>query len=228
MKKNKPITTEDILIKLCNSVKNVLSTAAQTPIDYSPMIQRISKTSLKPDIGCFVLFDGAFSGLVVINFTADAALEVYQSYLMQMGIPKEELATQHTSDEVGNVMGELMNQILGDFTGKVSHELKAHITQSQPKMLTINKQVLLSIDTNLDRPQARRVSFYTGKNNIFYLELAIDRTEFIQLHEFEAEKELDPDAILAAEASRQENSESTETFTNNNSDSDDLLASLGL
>ena len=95
-------------------------------------------------------------------------------------------------------------------------------------MLTINKQVLLSIDTNLDRPQARRVSFYTGKNNIFYLELAIDRTEFIQLHEFEAEKELDPDAILAAEASRQENSESTETFTNNNSDSDDLLASLGL
>ncbi|TXH64598.1 MAG: DUF3334 family protein [Tolumonas sp.] len=228
MKKNKPITTEDILIKLCNSVKNVLSTAAQTPIDYSPMIQRISKTSLKPDIGCFVLFDGAFSGLVVINFTADAALEVYQSYLMQMGIPKEELATQHTSDEVGNVMGELMNQILGDFTGKVSHELKTHITQSQPKMLTINKQVLLSIDTNLDRPQARRVSFYTGKNNIFYLELAIDRTEFIQLHEFEAEKELDPDAILAAEASRQENSESTETFTNNNSDSDDLLASLGL
>ena len=228
MKKNKPITTEDILIKLCNSVKNVLSTAAQTPIEYSPMIQRISKTSLKPDIGCFVLFDGAFSGLVVINFTADAALEVYQSYLMQMGIPKEELATQHTSDEVGNVMGELMNQILGDFTGKVSHELKTHITQSQPKMLTINKQVLLSIDTNLDRPQARRVSFYTGKNNIFYLELAIDRTEFIQLHEFEAEKELDPDAILAAEASRQENSESTETFTNNNSDSDDLLASLGL
>ena len=228
MKKNKPITTEDILIKLCNSVKNVLSTAAQTPIDYSPMIQRISKTSLKPDIGCFVLVDGAFSGLVVINFTADAALEVYQSYLMQMGIPKEELATQHTSDEVGNVMGELMNQILGDFTGKVSHELKTHITQSQPKMLTINKQVLLSIDTNLDRPQARRVSFYTGKNNIFYLELAIDRTEFIQLHEFEAEKELDPDAILAAEASRQENSESTETFTNNNSDSDDLLASLGL
>lgn len=89
MKKNKPITTEDILIKLCNSVKNVLSTAAQTPIDYSPMIQRISKTSLKPDIGCFVLFDGAFSGLVVINFTADAALEVYQSYLMQMGIPKK-------------------------------------------------------------------------------------------------------------------------------------------
>ena len=228
MKKNKPITTEDILIKLCNSVKNVLSTAAQTPIDYSPMIQRITKTSLKPDIGCFVVFDGAFSGLVVINFSAAAALEVYQSYLMQMGIPKEELATQHTSDEVGNVMGELMNQILGDFTGKISHELKTHITQSQPKMLTINKQVLLSIDTNLDRPQARRVSFYTGKNNIFYLELAIDRTEFIQLHDFETTQELDPDAILAAEASKQDSPEDKAVYSNGNNDSDDLLASLGL
>ncbi|MDD2840978.1 MAG: DUF3334 family protein [Tolumonas sp.] len=228
MKKNKPITTEDILIKLCNSVKNVLSAAAQTPIDYSPMIQRITKTSLKPDIGCFVVFDGAFSGLVVINFSAAAALEVYQSYLMQMGIPKEELATQHTSDEVGNVMGELMNQILGDFTGKVSHELKTHITQSQPKMLTINKQVLLSIDTNLDRPQARRVSFYTGKNNIFYLELAIDRTEFIQLHDFETNQELDPDAILAAEASKQDSQEEKIVYSNGNNDSDDLLASLGL
>lgn len=229
MKKNKPITTEDILITLCNSVKNVLSTAAQTPIDYSPMIQRITKTSLKPDIGCFVVFDGAFSGLVVINFSAAAALEVYQSYLVQMGIPKEELATQHTSDEVGNVMGELMNQILGDFTGKISHELKTHITQSQPKMLTINKQVLLSIDTNLDRPQARRVSFYTGKNNIFYLELAIDRTEFLQLHDFEPQTNIDPDEILAQNGLKKANADTSMTTNqNNNNDSDDLLASLGL
>jgi Protein of unknown function (DUF3334). len=95
-------------------------------------------------------------------------------------------------------------------------------------MLTINKQVLLSIDTNLDRPQARRVSFYTGKNNIFYLELAIDRTEFIQLHDFETNQELDPDAILAAEASKQDSPEEKIIYSNGNNDSDDLLASLGL
>jgi hypothetical protein len=34
------------------------------------MVQRISRTCLKPDIGCFVLFDGGFSGLVVKNFSA--------------------------------------------------------------------------------------------------------------------------------------------------------------
>ena len=226
MKKNKPITTEDILIKLCNSVKNVLSTAAQTPIDYSPMIQRITKTSLKPDIGCFVVFDGAFSGLVVINFSAAAALEVYQSYLMQMGIPKEELATQHTSDEVGNVMGELMNQMVGDFTGKIARELQTHITQNQPKMLAINKQVMLSVDANLDQAEARRVTFYTGGNNIFYLELAIDRTEFIKLHDFDPNEIPDPDALID-----QVNGTKPVPAAPNkggSSEHDDLLNSLGM
>ena len=74
-KRNAPISTEDILYKLCNSVTGVLTEATHHEINYSPMVQRIGKTCLRPDIGCFVLFDGAFSGLVVINFTAAAALE---------------------------------------------------------------------------------------------------------------------------------------------------------
>lgn len=228
-KKSDPISTEDILLKLCHSVTSVLSEATHHEINYSPMVQRISKTCLRPDIGCFVLFDGAFSGLVVINFTAAAALEVYQNYLVNMGIPKEELATLHTSDEVGNVMGELMNQILGDFTSKVSQELHTSINQSQPKMLTLNKQVLISVDTNLDRPQARRVSFYTEKNNIFYMELAMDKTEFIQLHDFERHEEVDPDTLLQSIANGENpNGNHHAPQETHNDDHDDLLASLGL
>ena len=157
--------TEDILRSLCNSVTKVLTIATQSQVHYSGMVQKISKTCLKPDIGCFVLFDGGFSGLVVINFSSSAAMELYESYMLHMGMSKEDLATNFTSDEVSNVMGELMNQIVGDFTGKVARELQTHITQNQPKMLALNKQVMLSVDTNLDQPEARRVSFFTGKNN---------------------------------------------------------------
>lgn len=160
------------------------------------MVQKINKTSLKPDFGCFVLFDGGFSGLVVINFTAKAALEVYTNYMRSMGMPEEELAILHTSDEVGDVLGELMNQLVGDFTNKIRKELQTNITQNQPKMLSLNKQVILSVDTNLDRPQVRRVTFSTEKNNIFYLELAMDKTEFIQLEDFEMDEDESPDAIL--------------------------------
>ena len=189
--------TEDLLRSLCNSITNVLTAATNSQVRYSGMVQRITKTCLKPDIGCFALFDGAFSGLVILNFSSQAAMELYENYMLNMGIPKEGLAGSFTSDEVSNVMGELMNQVVGDFSGKVGRELQIHISQNQPKMLVLSKQVMLSVDTHLDNPEARRVTFYTGSNNIFYLELAIDRTEFIKLVDFEPVDAPDPDKLFA-------------------------------
>lgn len=218
--------TEDLLTSLCNSVTRVLNVATQCEIHYSGMVQRITKTSLKPDIGCFVLFDGGFSGLVVLNFSAQTAMELYESYMLNMGMPKSELASSHTSDEVSNIMGELMNQIVGDFTGKVRRELQTHITQNQPKMLVLNKQVVLSVDTQLDQPEARRVTFYTGRNNIFYLELAIDRTEFIKLHDFEVNETLNPDDVIA-QANAEREVQATAP-TESTSEHDELLKSLGM
>lgn len=217
--------TEDILRSLCNAVTRVLSVATQSEIHYSGMVQRITKTCLKPDIGCFVLFDGGFSGLVVINFSAQSALELYESYMLNMGMDKSGLATSHTSDEVSNVMGELMNQIVGDFTGKVARELQTHITQNQPKMLVLNKQVMLSVDTNLDKPEARRVTFYTARNNIFYLELAIDHTEFIKLNDFDPNEIPDPDELIA-QAGKKSTAPAPAKPSSN--EQDDFLNSLGM
>jgi len=216
--------TEDLLTSLCNSVTHVLSVATQCKIHYSGMVQRITKTCLKPDIGCFVLFDGGFSGLVVLNFTAATAMELYESYMLHMGMPKSELAMSHTSDEVSDIMGELMNQIVGDFSGKVQRELQTNITQNQPKMLVLNKQVTLSVDTQLDQPESRRVTFYTGRNNIFYLELAIDRTEFIKLHDFETAEVVNPDELIAqVHAQRADSTPAAKA-----QDHDELLKSLGM
>lgn len=220
--------TEDILRSLCNSVTKVLTIATQSPIRYSGMVQRITKTCLKPDIGCFVLFDGGFSGLVVINFSAAAAMEMYESYMLSMGMAKGELASSHTSDEVSNVMGELMNQIVGDFTGKVARELQTHITQNQPKMLALNKQVMLSVDTNLDKPEARRVTFFTGRNNIFYLEMAIDRTEFIKLNDFESAEAPDPDELIAQANAAPKSADKPAPKAAESNEHDDLLKSLGM
>ncbi|WP_426163044.1 DUF3334 family protein [Pseudoduganella sp. R-34] len=218
--------TEDLLTTLCSSVTRVLNVASQSRITYSAMVQRITKVGLKPDIGCFVLFDGGFTGLVVLNFSAEAAMEIYERYMLSMGMPKSELASSFTSDEVANIMGELMNQIVGDFTGKVRSELHTNITQNQPKMLVLNKQVTLSVDTPLDRPEMRRVSFFTERNNIFYLELAIDRTEFIKLHDFEKTEAEDPDTLLEREQAAQAAAAPAEAISSD--DADELLKSLGM
>jgi hypothetical protein len=190
------------------------------------MVQRITKIGLKPDIGCFVLFDGGFTGLVVLNFAAGTAMEIYERYMLHMGMPKSELASSHTSDEVSNIMGELMNQIVGDFTGKVRRELQTNITQNQPKMLVLNKQIVLSVDTPLDRPEMRRVSFYTEKSNIFYLELAIDRTEFIRLHDFDSSEDHRSRCIARQQRAAQQGASAAAAAVR--SDADELLKSLGM
>ena len=217
--------TNDLLVTLCTSVTRVLSMATNSQVQYSAVVQRIKKTYLKPDIGCFVLFDGGFSGLVIINLSADAAMELYRSYLLNMGLSKDDLANSHTADEVSNVMGELMNQVVGDFTGKVRREMQTHITQNQPKMLVLNRQVMLSVDANLDQPEARRVSFYTSNNNIFYLELAIDRTEFVKLYDFTPQERPDPDALMAQDHTH---AHEAPPASDNDTATEELLRSLGM
>ncbi|MDP2560006.1 DUF3334 family protein [Psychrobium sp. 1_MG-2023] len=223
------VSTDDILLKLCNSVSGVLTKATHSQINHAAMVQKINKTSLKPDIGCFVIFDGGFSGLVIINFTAEAALEIYTSYLVSMGMPKNELATNHTSDEVSNVMGELMNQILGKFISTVSKDLQTSITQSQPKMLTVNKQLVISIEANLDEPVSRRVSFTTANGNVFYLELSIDNTQFVQIKEFEqTDADFDPDELIEQHKVKQETKPVPQLEIEESADNSDLLDELGI
>ncbi len=226
MSRNKVISTEDILSTLCHSVTEVLSSASGNTISYSAMVQKITRTCMRPDIGCFVLFDGGFTGLVVTNFTSQAAMEIYGDYMNNMGMPPEELAKSHVSDDVANVLGELMNQIVGDFTNKVREQLHTSITQNQPKMMAINKQVQISVDTTMDRPQARRVTFTTQNQNIFYLELAMDKTEFIKLHEFDITEAIDPDDIIASTRAKKQ---SAQTTAQNEPDiDDDFMENLGL
>lgn len=224
-RRSRAITTEEVLLILCHSVTQVLNNAGNEQVTYSPMVQKINKTCLRPDIGCFVLFDGGFSGLVIINFTAESAMEIYRKYLLSMGMPESELAQFHTSDEVGDVMGEIMNQIVGDFTNKVRVQLRTSITQSQPKMMAINKQVQISVNTTLDQPQSRRVTFSTENHNIFYLELSMDKTEFIKLHDFEDSELENPDDIL--EENHRDRHQSSQAASSDDAH-DDLMNDLGI
>jgi hypothetical protein len=71
------------------------------------------------------------------------------------------------------------------------------------------------------------VTFFTGRHNIFYLELATDRTEFIRLYDFEPEKAPDPDELIA-QANRESRDSTIVSQQTPADDSDDLLRSLGM
>ena len=191
-------TGQNLMLALCQSVKNVLNTATGDSISYSPMMQKIGKTCLTPDIGTFVMFTGSMAGLVVINFPKDTAMEIYSSYMTSMGLDEKDLAANYTSDEVSDSLGELMNQIIGSFTREMSNKLRIQLSQSQPKMLVMPQEVQININLNLDNPLYGRVTFFTGSGKVFYVELAINDTEFTLFDNIEEKQELSPDDILEA------------------------------
>ena len=193
---SKRVDCSDIIMTLCQSVANVITSATSQETRYAPLVQKITKTLLTPDIGTFVMFTGSFSGMVVINFPKETAMEIYTSYLRNMGIPEVEMAKNYTQDEVSNTLGELMNQIIGNFTRQISEKLHIRIDQSQPKMLVLPREVQISISVNLDNPKYGKVTFHTEGGNVFYVELAMDDTSFTALREFESHTTLSPDDIL--------------------------------
>lgn len=191
------ITTDDVVRILCSSVQSVLSSTIKNTISISPMVKVMENTCLKPDIGCFVLFQGDFSGLVIINFTKDAAMEIYRNYMIGMGMPEDDLAGNHTSDEVANSLGELLNQCVGKFRVDLEGKTGIFVSHNQPKMLVVNESVQVAIETGIKRQQLRQISFKTVSGNRFYLEVALSEVKFHSLFDFKKAEVTNIEEMLA-------------------------------
>lgn len=172
------ISIDEISKIFLKTAQNTLETLTKQTVTYSKTIQKTPKVSMKPDLTCFVQFNGDYNGLVVINFSADAAFEIYKSYMTTMGIPKEELATSIAASEVSDTIGELTNQMMGQLIKEIEEAYELNADIGQPKALTLNSSITLVIDS--DYGENRRLSFRIG-NYSFRIELAMERAEFITI-----------------------------------------------
>jgi CheY-specific phosphatase CheX len=177
---DKQKTIDTIAGILCKSVKKVLEANTLKKIDYSRTIQSIPKISIKPDIGCFIQVSGDYNGLLVFNFSGDAAVKIYRSYMLSMGMPEDELAMDFTSNEVIDSVGEIINQIMGELMRTIEDKYDLGAYSGQPKVLALNSSITLTIDA--DYRDNRRVSFNI-ENNRFQIEMAMEQTEFITIKE---------------------------------------------
>lgn len=208
-KKKKVIvkTSSDVLKVLCDAIGETLSKVTNSKISYSSTFIKTNKTCLRPDIGCFVLFDGGFTGLVAMNFTSDAALEIYRKYNVCMGMPEEELSNHHTSSEVADTIGELMNQCVGQFQISLRKFLGLSVNQNQPKMVALNQAMKISLETEIDKPLFMRVEFRTQENKLFYLEVTFEKVDFImeKKPEILKEKDINVDELLETQGNNMNN-----------------------
>lgn len=159
------------------AVKKTLDSSTGKTIKISETFQSIPKVVLRPDMGCFVQFTGDYNGLAVMNFTAEAAMMLYRSYMINMGLSADDLAKDCTSKEVEDTMGEMTNQIMGRAARMVEGKYDLSANFGQPKSLALNSAITLTPET--EYMDNRRACFRVGTER-FYLELAMEKSEFIQ------------------------------------------------
>ena len=116
-----------------------------------------------------------------MNFSGDAAMAIYKSSMMHMGLPEEELATEYTADEVVDNVGEMINQIIGAVRRKIEGQYGLTATATQPKAIALNTSIVLTIDSHeVEKDLCRRMSFKVD-GHPFHIELSMEKTEFISI-----------------------------------------------
>jgi len=166
----------------CNVTKELLEAVTRKEVSFAKTIQKIPLIHLRPDIGCFVLFSGDYSGLMIMNFSAEAAMSIYRNQMINMGLPKEELAVEYTADEVVDSIGELMNQIIGSVRRQIEVQYDLVSSNTQPKAIALTTSIVLSIDTpEFEKDYCRKLSFKID-GHPFHIELSMEKTEFVSMN----------------------------------------------
>ncbi|MFU8819554.1 MAG: DUF3334 family protein [Desulfurivibrio sp.] len=171
--------TIDLVARLfCQATKKTVDKSTGKNLKYASTLQDIPKVSLKPDVGCFVQFSGDYSGLVIMNFSGAAAMELYRSYMLNMGMPEADLASDYTSVEVVDTIGEMTNQIMGRALRMVESNYELTSYMGQPKAIALNSAIVLTPESEYQA--SRRIAF-SLETHRFYMELSLERTEFIPM-----------------------------------------------
>ncbi len=182
------------------ATKDIVEANTMSKITYSKTALKIAQVYLKPDIGCFVELSGDFEGLVIMNFSKEAALEIYRRYMSMIGMPEDEITENYASNEVTDSIGEIVNQIAGKARQELEKKYGVSIRNNQPKAIQISSTIMMSIAADITKPQNRRISFKTENQNPFYAEISIEHTEFIPINDgndlSNDEEEFDIDKLI--------------------------------
>ncbi len=160
------------------TTQNTLKKSTGKNITYASTIQKITKVAMMPDLTCFVQFDGDYVGLVIFNFSDEAAFDIYRQYMINMGMPEDGLATSISDPEVADTIGEITNQIMGQLVKAVEEKYDLNACFGQPKALTLSSAITLVI--NDQYTENRRLSFKIN-NHTFRIEIAMENTQFIDI-----------------------------------------------
>ncbi|MGK7344988.1 MAG: chemotaxis protein CheX [Candidatus Nitrospinota bacterium M3_3B_026] len=168
-------STLDIVRLFTRAVRDLAQNSTGNPIHVAKTVMRVTGIQINGDIGAFVAFRGDYSGIMVLNFEAQAALEIVSESLLRMGFPEDEIPTHHGSDEVRSNMGELVNQAVGKCRSLVEEKYDLTARANIPAVVPITVPIALTmVAKEPAEMECVRVAFTTSRRNKFYMELALE------------------------------------------------------
>lgn len=180
-----PQTIDSVAQLISQATIEVMQGSSGTEVIAAPYFQKIPSIYLKPDVSCFIQFEGDYRGLLVTNFPKQTATEYFRSSMLFMGLPPEEIPENYDAEQVLDSVGELVNQLIGRIRQKIQAKYGFHGTNRRPKPLEIVDSILLSIQgiPNNSMEECRRLSFRFQDKFPFTIEFYLERTEFVLLQD---------------------------------------------
>ncbi len=172
----------DVSNLFAKAVQEVTKNFCQLDITVSKNAQFLSTIQISEDLGAFVSFNGNYSGLMVMNFEGEAALELVNSSLKAMGMPDEEIPSHYMADDVRSSIGELVNHIIGNVRAKIQEEYDLSANATIPAVLPVSIPIGLFFKSTISEGHACvRLVFRTPGNFRFHLELSMESSLIIRL-----------------------------------------------
>jgi len=145
----------------------------------SPSFYLIGSAQTRHRVASLLDFTGGVNGLVIINYPEDAAISVVKEFLMGMGLSDEDTPTA-IAEEVTNTLGEICNQVLGNFRKNLEEKYGFQASSGTPMTMLVNTMLSL-------RPVDSEGFFYVRSQILtpsmkgFFVEFCIQQGVFVKL-----------------------------------------------
>jgi CheY-specific phosphatase CheX len=164
------------------ATQQTIKSATGMKINISSTYQKVPNIMIAGDIGSFVSFKGDYNGILIMNFSGDAAVEIVTAYLKLMGMPDGDIPKNHTSDDVRNNIGEVVNQIIGKSRHLIQERYDLAAKANIPAVVPISTPIGLTLETaQTEGQECVRISMSTPSSKRFYIELSMEPTKLVEI-----------------------------------------------
>lgn len=164
------------------ATQEIIETSTGLKISVSNTFQGISNVKIAGEIGSFISFKGDYNGILIMNFSGNAALEIVRANLKKMGLPDSDIPTHFTSDDVRNNIGEIVNQITGKSRRLIQQRYDLASSANIPAVVPITSPIGLLLETaHTEKQECIRACLSTPSSNRFYIELSMEPLTLIEM-----------------------------------------------